>query len=228
MPENNNRPGPEFIAAQLKKPSGDFAEEVGKKMNLVNKALFDLTAETMQPRRHERLLEIGFGTGAFFKELFRYADDLNVSGIDFSEDMVEIAKTNNRDAIDAGLLDIGWGQSDDLPFPDSTFEKVYCNMVVYFWDRPEKHLAEVHRVLKPGGKFYTGIRSRESMLVFPFVEHGFNLYTSEEWKELLAQNGFTVTDEKIALDPELNFEGNTLQLESHCIVAASNKGMHEN
>ena len=92
-------------------------------------------------------------------------------------------------------------------------------MVIYFWDQPRKHLAEVHRVLKPGGKFYTGIRSRDSMQVFPFVEYGFNLYGAEEWKDILAENGFTVTGEKVSMDPELNFEGNTLHLESRCIVA---------
>ncbi|NGP75854.1 class I SAM-dependent methyltransferase [Balneolaceae bacterium YR4-1] len=222
MTEQNNQTDPEFIAAQLKKPSGDFAEEVGMKMNRVNKPLFDLTVETMQLQGTERLLEIGFGTGAFFKDLFKYADDLKVSGIDFSEEMVKLAQSNNKKVIDEGLLNVKWGESDDLPFSDSTFDKVYCNMVVYFWDQPGKHLSEVHRVLKPGGKFYTGIRSRESMLVFPFVEFGFNLYAAEEWKEILSENGFIVTNEQVSLDPELDFEGNTLQLESHCIVAAKN------
>jgi len=219
MSESNKQPAPEFIAAQLRKPSGDFAGKVGEKMNRVNEALFDLTLETMQLQNNEQLLEIGFGTGAFFRKLFGYAENIKVSGIDFSDEMVEIAKANNKETIDSGALNIKWGQSEDIPFPDSTFDKVFCNMVIYFWDRPEKHLSEVYRVLKPGGKFYTGMRSRKSMQVFPFVEHGFNLYEAEEWKGMLAENGFTVTDEKIAKDPELDFEGNALCLESRCIVA---------
>lgn len=220
MPDNKIQPEPEFIAAQLRKPSGDFAANVGEKMNLVNEALYDLTAETMQLQNNERLLEIGFGTGAFFKKLYGHADNLKVSGIDFSEEMVGMAEANNGKAIDTGTLNIKWGKSEDIPFPNSTFDKVFCNMVIYFWDQPDKHLREVHRVLKPEGMFYTGIRSRESMLVFPFVEHGFNLYEAEQWKGMLAENGFSVTNEKIAKDPKLDFEGDTLRLESRCIAAS--------
>lgn len=222
MSENKDQPEQEFIAAQLRKPTGDFATKVGEKMNRVNEPLYDLTAKTMQLQDGEQLLEIGFGTGAFFKKLFGYAGDLKVSGIDFSNEMVEMAKANNGKAIDSGTLNIKWGRSENIPFPDSTFDKVFCNMVIYFWDQPDKHLREVHRVLKPGGMFYTGIRSRESMLVFPFVEHGFNLYEAEEWKGILTENGFSVTDEKIAKDPELDFEGDTLRLESRCIAACKN------
>lgn len=216
---NNDQPDPELMASQLRKPSGELAPKVGEKMNYVNEALFDLTLETMQLQSKEQVLEIGFGTGAFLNRMFDYTDNLSVSGIDFSEDMVEMAKANNKEAIRSGKLNITLGQSDDMPFPDSTFDKVFCNMVIYFWDKPEKHLSEVHRVLKPGGTFYTGIRSRESMLAFPFVEHGFNLYGAEQWKEILAENGFTVTGEKVAMDSELNVEGKTLRLESRCIVA---------
>ncbi|MCW9706126.1 hypothetical protein [Fodinibius salsisoli] len=43
------KPDPEFIAQQLRRPSGGFASEVGKKMNQVNEPLYDLTLEVMQP-----------------------------------------------------------------------------------------------------------------------------------------------------------------------------------
>jgi ubiquinone/menaquinone biosynthesis C-methylase UbiE len=134
--------------------------------------------------------------------------------------MVKMATKNNKDFIEAGNLTISRGRSDDIPYSDSTFDKVYCNMVIYFWDHPEKHLREVHRVLKPGGKFYTGMRSRESMQVFPFVEYGFNLYESGEWKRILSENGFHITDQKVKKDPGLDFKEQELRLESHCIVAS--------
>ena len=95
-------------------------------------------------------------------------------------------------------------------------------MVIYFWDQPDAHLGEVRRVLKPGGVFYTGFRTRESMQVFPFVEHGFNLYGIEEWKAILDRNGFSVIQTHTATDPAMDFEGNTLRLESCCIAAGRN------
>ena len=212
-------PDPKFIAQQLREPSGEFAEQVGKNMNKVNEALYFLTLETMQLQDEERVLEIGFGTGKFFERLLEEAKGLQVNGIDFSDEMVKTALENNRDAVDSGDLEIKWGRSDDIPFPNETFDKVFCNMVIYFWDKPEKHLKEVYRVLKPGGTFFTGIRTPESMMVFPFVKYGFNLYETEEWQETLKQNGFSFSVVQGRTDPEIEMEGNKLRLESRCIAA---------
>ena len=218
-PSTESKPDPEFIAQQLRKPSGDFAPEVGQKMDQVNEPLYDLTLDVMQPEDNDIILEIGFGTGKFFNKLFTHTNGLKVSGIDFSEAMIETAKKFNSDAISSGTLDVKLGNSDAIPFPDQTFDKVFCNMVIYFWDQPEKHLKEIQRVLKPGGTFFTGIRTRESMLVFPFVEYGFNLYSTEEWAEMLDQNGFSLIHTHNRLDPEIEVDGNKLRLESCCIVA---------
>lgn len=212
-------PGPEFIAQQLRRPSGDFASEVGEKMNQVNEPLYDLVLDVMQPEDNDTILEIGFGTGKFFGKLFACANGLQVSAIDFSEAMVETAKKHNSDAISSGKLKVKQGNSDTLPFTDQKFDKVFCNMVIYFWDQPEEHLKEIRRVLKPGGTFYTGIRSRESMRVFPFVEYGFNLYSIKEWQDILNQNEFIVEEVHERLDPKINFEDNKIRLESCCIIA---------
>ncbi len=217
-----SKPDPEFIAQQLRKPTGDHAQEIGDKMDQVNEALFDLTLDVMRPQDNEAILEIGFGTGNFFDKLFARADGLQVSGIDYSEKMVETAKRLNRTSLNLGRLNIKLGRSDELPYPDRSFDKVFCNMVIYFWDHPEEHLREIHRILKPGGKFYTGLRTRKSMLHFPFVEYGFNLYETSEWNDILIQNGFSVINTHSQMDPEIDFEGNTLRLESCCIVARKN------
>lgn len=217
--EPEPEPDPEFVARQLRKPSGDFAQQIGEKMNQVNEALYDLTLGVMQLEEGEKILEIGFGTGKFFGKLISKAKDLQVSGIDFSDKMVEMAKGNNLHAIDSSKLNIKLGRSDAIPFSDASFDKVFCNMVIYFWDQPGKHLKEVHRVLKPSGKFYTGLRTRESMLVFPFVKYGFNLYETEDWIEILGQNGFSYIDTQSRMDTELELKGNKLRLESCCVVA---------
>lgn len=211
-------PSPEFIAGQLRKPSGDFARKVGHQMNEVNEPLYDLILDIMQPQDNDAILEVGFGNGRFFDKLFSKANHLQVSGIDYSKEMVAEAKEYNEEYITSGKLDIQLGSSDNLPFPANTFDKVFCNMVIYFWESPEDHLKEIHRVLKPGGSFYTGIRTRESMLPFPFVEYDFNLYDTEEWKKLLERNGFLFKGAHIKEDPQIDFEGKSIQLESCCII----------
>ncbi|MDR8393298.1 class I SAM-dependent methyltransferase [Aliifodinibius sp. S!AR15-10] len=212
-----NQPEPEFMAQQLRKPSGEHAGDVGQKMNKVNGPLYDLTFDVMQPRDNEAILEVGFGTGKFFDNLFARAKRLNVSGIDYSEKMVEMARQDNQPSINSGKLDLKLGNSSELPYASESFDKVFCNMVIYFWDHPESHLKEIHRVLKPGGKFFTGMRTRESMLVFPFVEYGFNLYSISEWEEILTRHVFSVINTQTQLDPELEMGENKIQLKSCCI-----------
>lgn len=210
---------PEFIAQQLRRPSGSFASEVGQKMNQVNKPLYDLTFDVMKLQENDRILEIGFGNGRFFNDLFSIETEVQVKAIDFSEAMVAAARQGNREAISSGKLEIKLASSDAIPFPDQSFDKVFCNMVIYFWDQPEEHLKEIRRVLKPGGIFYTGLRSRKSMQVFPFVEYGFNLYSIKEWEEILNRNGFSFKVTQNRMDPEIEVQGGTVRLESHCIVA---------
>lgn len=70
---------------------------------------------------------------------------------------------NNEEAIVSDILDLRFGDCEVLPFNNDSFDKVFCINVVYFWEKPFDNLMEIHRVLKPGGKFYTGIRDKESM-----------------------------------------------------------------
>ncbi len=212
------KPDPELIARQLRKPSGKFAHRVGQQMNEVNEPLYDLLLDIMQPQDNETILEIGFGNGRFFDKLTSRANDLHVNGIDYSKEMVAEAKKYNEKYVASGKLDIQMGSSDNLPFPANTFDKVFCNNVIYFWETPEDHLKEIHRVLKPGGKFYTGIRTRDNMRSLPFVKYGFSLYDSDEWKNLLEQNGFIFKGAHIKEEPQTEFEGKSIQLESCCII----------
>lgn len=115
------------------------------------------------------------------------------------------------------------GNSSDIPFPSQSFDKVFCNMVIYFWDQPAEHLKEVNRVLKSNGRFYTGLRTKDSMLQLPFIEHGFNLYDKEQWCALLQQNGFQILRIAEKLDPEIEVNNKSVQLKSICIAAEKEK-----
>ena len=210
---------PKFIAQQLRKPSGDFARTIAEKMGTGNRPLYDLTLDFMEIVSHDTILEIGFGNGEHFSELMAKADNLKVIGIDYSAEMTDLASSNNRDLIETGRLKLFTGSSDKLPFGENTFDVVFCNMVIYFWDDPTEHLSEIKRVLKPDGIFYTGMRSRNRMLQFPFTKYGFNLYKVDEWKSILGLNGFQVVEEIQKTDPAFDEFGDDIQLESVCIAA---------
>lgn len=209
----------QFIAQQLRKPSGDFASKIAEKMNTGNKPLYDLTFRTLRLNDGDKLLEIGFGNGIHFNELLSLKKELQLYGIDYSADMVKLATVLNKQHIDSGKIVVTEGNSNQLPYEDQSFDLVFCNMVIYFWENPGDHLNEIHRVLKPGGRFCTGMRTKESMLEFPFTKFGFNLYTVDEWTSLLAKNNFRVMNTIRSIDPEFDDFDKAIQLESVSITA---------
>lgn len=208
-----------LIAQQLRKPSGDFANTIAEKMGKGNRPLYDLALNSMEIKDNDSILEIGFGSGIHFPELLSKAKNLQVTGIDYSAEMTELATINNQSILGPDQLNLYTGSSDNLPFNENTFDIVFCNMVVYFWDDPTEHLSEINRVLKPKGIFYTGMRTRKSMLQFPFTKYGFNLYKVQEWKSILELNGFEVVDEHRKKDPAFDDFEDNIELESFCIAA---------
>lgn len=179
-----------IITKQFRKPSGLLAGTVSNKMNEVNEVVYDFTLANMNIEENETILEIGFGNGKFFNKLFAKAGNVKIRGIDFSKDMVSMATRNNQSSVREGKLDLQLGNSDSLPFGNDSFDKVFCINVIYFWDQPEKHLSEVHRVLKPGGEFFAAIRSKESFSQLPAADYGFTLYNEDDWRTVLEQNNF--------------------------------------
>lgn len=105
------------------------------------------------------VLELGCGSGRL---LFRLAARLRrgfAVGVDPSEWMVRHARHRNRHWIGAGRAAVSRAGSADLGhLPDGRFDAVLGVHVVCFWSRPERDLAEVKRVLRPGGRLLLGFR----------------------------------------------------------------------
>lgn len=209
-----------IVAKQLRRPNGFFAGWVGREMNKINSFLYDFTIQQMQVAEHDEILEIGFGNGLFFDKLFSAAKDVRLSGLDFSPEMVNAAAANNPLTSNNGKLTLRLGSSDKIPFPDNSFDKVYCINVIYFWEQPAAHLQEILRVLKTGGRFYTSIRTVETIVQMPFAKYGFNAYSQDEWISLLeANNLHFVHAEKTQNEPDAEFDQQQYKVASLCIVA---------
>ena len=86
-----------------------------------------------------RVLDLGSGTGAAFQQL----QNLEVTAIDPDEKMLQLNKFKNK------II----GSAENLPFPDNSFDSVYCAFVWRNLIDTKLGLQEVFRVLKPGGKF---------------------------------------------------------------------------
>jgi len=93
------------------------------------------------------VLEVGVGTGLALR---RYDRHLQVTGIDYSEQM--LAKAREKVA-DLGLAQVTLLQMDarELAFEDESFDHVVAMHIMSVVPEPERVLAEMARVCRPGG-----------------------------------------------------------------------------
>jgi SAM-dependent methyltransferase len=107
-----------------------------------------------------RLLEVGCGIGT---DLARFArGGAVVTGIDLSQTAIDLAAKNFAGLGISGDLRVGDGEA--LPFPDASFDVVYGHGVLQYAVRPERIVAEAHRVLVPGGQAIFMAYNRRSWL----------------------------------------------------------------
>jgi len=113
-----------------------------------NAELQTLRARTLD-QSHGRILELGFGTGL---NLFHYPAAVNrIVAVDPNPGMAVLA----RKRIAETGIDVEHHQvtAEELPFDASSFDSVVCTLTLCSIPRVEDSLAEVRRVLKPGGQF---------------------------------------------------------------------------
>jgi ubiquinone/menaquinone biosynthesis C-methylase UbiE len=110
-------------------------------------------------KKTDRILDVGCGPGTITTGLAKYASEGSTVGVDISTTVLQKAKTL---AADANIPAEGPGSVvfeegnvlERLNYPDETFDVIYCGML-FAWlpppDLPRRALAEIRRVLKPGG-----------------------------------------------------------------------------
>lgn len=95
-----------------------------------------------------RVLEVAPGPGFFSIELAKLGN-YAVTGLDVSRTFVEIATDN---ALRAGVdVEFRQGNASALPFPDASFDLIYCSAAFKNFSDPVGAINEMHRVLTPGG-----------------------------------------------------------------------------
>ncbi|MFL1429955.1 MULTISPECIES: class I SAM-dependent methyltransferase [unclassified Nocardiopsis] len=105
-----------------------------------------------------RILDAGCGAGPLASALRDRGAD--VTGIDASAGMLALARRRLGDGADLRVVDL----HDPLPFADDTFDDVVASLVLHYlrdWGPP---LAEMRRVLRPGGRLIVSVQH-------PFVDY---------------------------------------------------------
>lgn len=96
--------------------------------------------------RDERVLDVGCGTGSLTFALAERADARSICGIDYSAAYIDHARQRCRDA----RIEFRVGDACSLPFPDGSFDRVLALLVLHFVPQPERAVAEMRRVARPG------------------------------------------------------------------------------
>jgi len=159
--------------------------------------------EWLAARPGERILDLGCGDGKLTAKLA--ATGTLITGVDASPDMVAAARAVGVAADHA--------PAEHLPYEDGSFDAVFSNAVLHWVCGQDEMMAEVRRVLKPGGRFvaemgghgnvaaiHVGIRATLERYGFGDREEGVNYYpTPNAYALRLERNGLTV--ERIELIP---------------------------
>jgi len=97
------------------------------------------------------VLDIGCGTGTFAVQIKQKYPNVEVTGLDPDPKALARAEQKAKQAAVAVKFDKGF--SDELPYPDRSFDRVCSSFMFHHLpsDVKEKTLSEIRRVLKPGG-----------------------------------------------------------------------------
>ena len=146
--------------------------------------------------RHMTVLELACGTGQLS---FRLAPKVKLwEATDFSPNMIAQAKKQSA----SSRLKFSVQDATQLPYSDSSFDVVVMANALHVMPHPELALAEIHRVLKPGGIFFAPTFVEGQGLLqkvrIKFIKiTGFKIFhhwTGEQLKGFLEQNHFIVTE----------------------------------
>jgi demethylmenaquinone methyltransferase/2-methoxy-6-polyprenyl-1,4-benzoquinol methylase len=111
------------------------------------KAIRQLKAQ--QPKS---ILDVATGTGDFAFEAIKILKPTQVTGVDISAGMLEVAKRKIKERKLDHVFSVRLGDSEMLPFEDNQFDAITVAYGVRNYENLEKGLSDMRRVLKPGGK----------------------------------------------------------------------------
>lgn len=160
-------------------------------------------------RRGEHVLDIGVGPGLLAAEMAtEVGPDGSVCGIDPSDSMLAIARTRAHPPGGAEIQ-LRTAETNRIPYPDSSFDAVVSTQVFEYVKDIPGALAEVHRILRPGGRvllldtdwesvvWHSRDNRRMRRVLEAFDEHLVDPYLPRTLRGTLTAAGFAVNPPQI-------------------------------
>lgn len=168
---------------------------------VLKRAIDDLDRLLPEPKkRYPLILDVGCGRGNSFELLDEYFNPDHISGIEVDE--VLLADAKKQAEARRCSVDLTTGNAEAMPYPDQSFDMVFCHQSFHHIIQHEKAMQEFYRVLKPGGVLLFAESCRKFIHSFSIrllFRHPMDVQkTAEEYIDLIKQTGFEVTPENIS------------------------------
>ena len=134
-----------------------------QKVVAIFRPLAQATIERINVDPRDRVIDVACGTGIVSRVLAEKHPSLaRIAGIDLNQSMIEKARNLTR----PGPTRIEWLQTDvlDMPFEEHSFSLAICQQGLQYFPAKERSLAEIRRVLEPGGRLALTVWSGASPL----------------------------------------------------------------
>lgn len=185
------------------------------KLNRVEKALMNNPVRALVQRVHEaalmerlggrvagsRALEIGCGRGVGTEIILERFEAREVHAFDLDPDMIERARQRLH-TYPAKRLRLFVGDAVSIEAEDSSYDAVFDFGIIHHIPNWQQAVAEVARVLKPGGRFFFEEVTKQALdrwFYRKFLEHpAENRFTAEEFVEEVERRGIKVGGNRVA------------------------------
>lgn len=180
----------QYLIKQSRKPSG----LVGRLITNIWSSYFKEPSlwaikQTTIPN-NSRILEIGYGGGSTIKNLLELDKNLDIHGIDISEESYHTARRIHSYAIENRSVKLRIGNVANLPYQNNDFDLVFAIQTHIFWEDLKQSFQEIYRVMSNPSTLI--IASEKEKIKYHMTDYG----TSHELKQLLASIGFSKIEEK--------------------------------
>lgn len=148
----------------------------------------DAVLNALDAQPGDRIIDLGSGTGEPALTLARSMDgQIQITGIDAADGMVKVAQGKVTSEALKGIS-FQTMPAENMSFADNTFDRALCRFGVMLFADPLQGMKEMHRVLKPGGRYSLAVWSTpETMLTLHWTYQVFQDRITEEFYPPLAK-----------------------------------------
>ena len=174
----------------------------GESMERGHRPVGEQAIARMRVEPNSRVLDVGCGSGWATRLLADYAFTGRVTGIDISDEMVQLACESSKSHRN---VEFEVASAEQLPFETNEFTHAFSMESLYYYRNIPKALTEIHRVLKPGGLFVAVVdlywENEATHQWIDTLKVPVELLSADDYRSLFLAAGFeNIRDERI-LDP---------------------------